>query len=110
MTWSQTELDALRSAFAAGTLRVTYDGRSVEYGDAAGAPLTVRIIIKTPSEVASLFDTGLKGAASAGEVRVSEVATPSAGDQMTLSGHTYLIRQAQQDELGLVWRLDLDKQ
>jgi hypothetical protein len=75
-----------------------------------GAPLTVRIIIKTPSEVASLFDTGLKGAASAGEVRVSEVATPSAGDQMTLSGHTYLIRQAQQDELGLVWRLDLDKQ
>ena len=44
MVWSQTELDALRSAFAAGTLRVTYDGRTVEYGDAADLLKRIRII------------------------------------------------------------------
>jgi hypothetical protein len=35
MTWSQPELDALKKAFASGTLRVSYEGRSVEYGSAA---------------------------------------------------------------------------
>lgn len=34
MSWSQAELDALKSAFASGTLRVSYDGKSVEYGNA----------------------------------------------------------------------------
>lgn len=53
MAWSQTELDALRSAFAAGTLRVTYDGRSVEYGDAADLLKRIRIIER---EMATLSD------------------------------------------------------
>ena len=44
MAWSQSELDALRSAFAAGTLRVTYDGRTVEYGDANDLLKRIRII------------------------------------------------------------------
>jgi hypothetical protein len=34
MSWSQAELDALKSAYASGTLRVTYDGKTVEYGSA----------------------------------------------------------------------------
>ena len=33
-TWTETELTALRRAYASGTLRVSYDGRSVEYGSA----------------------------------------------------------------------------
>jgi len=53
MTWSQTELDALRSAFAAGTLRVTYDGRSVEYGDAADLLKRIRVIER---EMATISD------------------------------------------------------
>ena len=44
MVWSQTELDALRAAFAAGTLRVTYDGRTVEYGDANDLLKRIRVI------------------------------------------------------------------
>ena len=44
MVWSETELDALRSAFAAGTLRVTYDGRTVEFGDANDLLKRIRII------------------------------------------------------------------
>lgn len=33
-TWSETELAALKRAYASGTLRVSYDGKSVEYGSA----------------------------------------------------------------------------
>lgn len=34
MTWTETELAALRRAYASGTLRVSYDGKTVEYGAA----------------------------------------------------------------------------
>ena len=32
MSWTETELAELRRAYASGTLRVSYDGKSVEYG------------------------------------------------------------------------------
>lgn len=35
MSWTQSELDALRRAYASGTLRVSYDGKTVEYGSEA---------------------------------------------------------------------------
>ena len=44
MTWSQAELDALRKAYASGTLRVSYDGRSVEYGSEADLIRRIRTI------------------------------------------------------------------
>jgi hypothetical protein len=44
MAWSQAELDALRKAYASGTLRVSYDGRSVEYGAEADLLRRLRTI------------------------------------------------------------------
>jgi hypothetical protein len=44
MTWTQPELDALKKAYAAGTLRVSFEGRSVEYGSAADLLSRIRII------------------------------------------------------------------
>ena len=44
MSWSQVELDALRKAYASGTLRVSYDGRSVEYGSEADLLRRIRTI------------------------------------------------------------------
>lgn len=44
MAWSQSELDALRKAYASGTLRVSYDGRSVEYGSEADLLRRIRTI------------------------------------------------------------------
>lgn len=41
MAWTQAELDALKSAYASGTTRVTYDGKTVEYD--SGAALLARI-------------------------------------------------------------------
>ena len=34
MAWTENELSALRRAYASGTLRVSYDGKSLEYGSA----------------------------------------------------------------------------
>ena len=31
MSWTQAELDALKAAYASGTTRVTYEGKTVEY-------------------------------------------------------------------------------
>ena len=35
MTWTQAELDALKTAYASGTTRVTYEGKTVEYDSEA---------------------------------------------------------------------------
>jgi hypothetical protein len=44
MTWSQAELDALRKAYASGTLRVSCDGSSVEYASEADLLRRLRTI------------------------------------------------------------------
>ena len=44
MTWSQAELDALKAAYASGTLRVSYDGRTVEYGTEADLIRRIRVV------------------------------------------------------------------
>ena len=44
MAWTESELDALRRAYASGTLRVSYDGKTLEYGSAADLLSRIRII------------------------------------------------------------------
>lgn len=43
-SWSDTELAALKRAYASGTLRVSYDGKSVEYGSAEDLITRIRTI------------------------------------------------------------------
>jgi hypothetical protein len=42
--WTETELAALRRAYASGTTRVSYDGKSVEYGNASDLLARIRTI------------------------------------------------------------------
>ena len=44
MSWTETELAQLRRAYASGTLRVSYDGKSVEYGSAVDLLARIRTI------------------------------------------------------------------
>jgi len=44
MSWTQTELDALKRAYASGTLRVSYDGKTIEYGAAVDLLSRIRTI------------------------------------------------------------------
>ena len=51
MAWTQSELDALKAAYASGTLRVSYDGRTVEYGSEADLIRRIRVIERGIAEV-----------------------------------------------------------
>ena len=42
--WTETELSALRRAYASGTTRVSYDGKPVDYGSAAELLARIRTI------------------------------------------------------------------
>ena len=44
MAWSEEELSALRRAYASGTTRVSYDGKSIDYGTAADLLRRIRVI------------------------------------------------------------------
>jgi len=54
MAWTQGELDALKRAYASGTLRVTYDGKTVEYGSESDLIRRIRTI---ESEMAAAAGT-----------------------------------------------------
>jgi hypothetical protein len=44
MSWTQAELDALKAAYASGTTRVSYEGRTVEYDSEAALLRRIQII------------------------------------------------------------------
>ena len=44
MAFTQTELNLLKSAYASGVTRVTYDGKTTEYGNAADLLSRIRVI------------------------------------------------------------------
>lgn len=44
MPWTDEELAALKRAYASGTTRVSYDGKSIEYGSAADLLARIRLI------------------------------------------------------------------
>jgi hypothetical protein len=50
MAWTTAELDALKRAYASGTLRVSYDGKTVEYGSADDLLKRIRTV---ESEIAA---------------------------------------------------------
>jgi hypothetical protein len=51
VTWTESELAALRRAYASGTLRVSYDGRTVEYGSADDLLKRIRTIEREQAAV-----------------------------------------------------------
>lgn len=44
MAWTQAELDALKAAYASGTTRVSYEGKTVEYDTGAALLSRIRVI------------------------------------------------------------------
>jgi hypothetical protein len=85
-------------------------GRDAAYQPVGGGSLAVRVILGQATEVSGLFDAGVTAPAHVADMRIAEVASPQAGDLLTVEGTAYIIRQALQDPERLVWRLDLDKQ
>ncbi len=84
-------------------------GQDATYQPVGGGSLTVRVILGQATEVSGLFDAGLAAPAHIADVRIAEVASPQAGDLLTVDAITYTVRQTLQDPERLIWRLDLDK-
>ena len=76
-----------------------------------GEPQSVRIVTKRPDEVLDFGDSRVVTATTVAEVRVSELASPQAGDTLEIGGETFTIQGTpRRDTERLIWSLDLRPQ
>ncbi len=76
--------------------------------EGTGDPQTVRIVTKRPDEVLDFGDCRVVTATTVVEVRVSELASPQAGDTLEIGGETFIIQgMPRRDSERLIWSLDL---
>ena len=68
----------------------------------------VRVIARRPDSATLQFEVRASLPAMIADVRASEVAQPVEGDRLTIGAATYVVRKAEADGEGLIWRLDLD--
>ena len=64
MSWTQAELDALKAAYASGTLRVSYDGRSIEYASEADLLRRIRTVERELAAVTTGHRAPMAGVAA----------------------------------------------
>ncbi|MCW5773220.1 MAG: hypothetical protein KIT16_16385 [Rhodospirillaceae bacterium] len=69
-----------------------------------GGEPTVRVFWHRPDDVIAFADTRLHTTTAIFDVRISEVATPQAGDTLVVQGETYLIQGTpKRDDGRLIW-------
>jgi hypothetical protein len=68
----------------------------------------VRVIARRPDTIVGFGETRIHTETATFEVRASEVANPHAGDQLTVSGETFIVQgePERRDPDRLVWTLD----
>jgi hypothetical protein len=81
--------------------------RTVTYTPVAGSAQTIRAVIKSPDRVIDVRDIAIHTPTVVVDVRVSDVATPQAGDTLTIGTLTYVVQgEPVRDAENLVWTLD----
>jgi hypothetical protein len=93
---------AVDAAFAAFGIDAVYTPAG------GGEPASVRIIAKRPDTIVGFGETRIHAETATFELRVSEVANPRPGDQLTVGGDTFVIQgePERRDPDRLVWTLD----
>jgi hypothetical protein len=93
-----------------GAVDATFAALGIEavYTPTAGDPIPVRVIAGRPDTIVGFGETRIHAEAATFEVRVSEVANPRPGDQLTVGGDTFVIQgePERRDPDRLVWTLD----
>ena len=93
----------------AGAVDATFAAFGIDavYTPAAGEPVPVRIIARRPDAIVGFGDTRIHAETATFELRASEVASPRPGDQLTVSGETFVIQgePERRDPGRLVWSL-----
>jgi hypothetical protein len=98
MTAFQGAVDATFAAFGIDTV----------YTPAGGEPVPVRVIARRPDAIVGFGETRIHTETATFEVRASEVAGPSPGDQLSVGGETFVVQgePERRDPDRLVWTLD----
>ena len=85
--------------------------RTVTYAPVAAAPQLVRAVIRSPDRIVDVGDIAIHTPTLLVDVRTSEVATPQAGDLLTIGTLLYAVQgEPVHDAEHLVWTLDCYRQ
>jgi hypothetical protein len=102
----------MSNAFAAMDATLFTDphqSRAAIYTPVGGLPVRLRAVVYRPDEVQALLSTGTQRPSRMADLLTAAVPVrPTDGATLKVETVTYTIRQATADELGLVWRCDLD--
>jgi hypothetical protein len=84
-------------------------GMDAFYQPADGDPITVRVIARRPDTIVGFGETRIHAETTGFEIRVSEVASPRSGDQLTVDGEGYIVQgePERRDPDRLVWTVDV---
>ena len=98
MTVFQGAVDATFEAFGIDAL----------YTPAGGAPVPVRVIVRSPDTIVGFGETRIHAETATFELRASEVASPRPDDQLIVDGQTFVVQgePERRDPDRLVWTVD----
>jgi hypothetical protein len=95
----------------AGAVDATFAAFGIDaaYTPAGGEPVSVRVIARRPDTIVGFGETRIYAETATFELRVSEVASPRPGDQLTVGGETFIVQgePERRDPDGLVWQMDV---
>jgi len=100
------------SAFAAAVDAIFADPNmaadAIWREDRVGPPVTVRVIRKSPDQIAEYAEARMILPSTMVDVRVSDLPEPEAGDMITIQGEDFIIQgQPRRDRERLVWTIGL---
>ncbi len=75
-----------------------------------GDPINIKIIAKQPDEVFGVADTKVHSESNIFDVKVADILTPRAGDQIQIGSDTFTIHgEPSKDLHGRIWKLETYK-
>jgi len=83
-------------------------GIDAVYMPADRGPVMVRVIARRPAAIVGFGDTRIHAESATFELRASEVANPSPGDQLTVGTETFIVQgePERRDSDRFVWNVD----
>lgn len=78
--------------------------------NSGGDPVNIRIIAKQPDEVFNVADTRVHSESNIFDIKVSDIASPIAGDKIQINTDIFTIYgEPKKDLHGITWQLEIYK-
>ncbi len=76
-----------------------------DYQSVAGWGKSVRIIFRQPDQISDFGDVKAIIPAHQADISTAQIESAQEQDRLQITGRNYVVKQAQQDNLGLIWNL-----